>query len=622
MRTYLIKRILLMIPTIFGISLVVFVVINLAPGSPAAMQVSQAEGGSTISADQVASKETYQIFKKHFNLDKGILWNTYPWLTRERVNRRVQDWIEGKAKEKIAASDALVDYGEYAIPHVISILEEEREKGEALDPESEAGKANRNKRRHLIFLLAQNALIDIDKVERPEGRDYTEDQKAQMELNKEFRVENTLYRNRVLPEKHTPAQADRLENLWILWYHGHEGQFGKPVEIPAPEIDAAFEEAEAAGTHRALREGGKALGRAHGQAAESIVHWVRAREADLPAATEFGAYALAAMVPLPGDPLEEEEKDHRYWVKSLIVWEGSHPERVARVRERWEKWWGGREEEFEKDGIEKITTGVLDTRFAHYWRNLAVLDFGESLQYKGKRVIDLIKTRLKVSVTFALLSFLIAYTVAIPIGVFSAVWKDSIPDRITTIVLFALYSLPSFFTGVILLQVFTIGKPYKFFPTSGFQGPLAHTYPVLDYLLDVGWHLVLPVLCLSYASFAALSRYMRGGLLEVIRSDYIRTARAKGLSERVVILKHALRNGVIPILTMVGGILPALIGGSVIIEYIFNINGMGLLMIEAIFRRDYNVVMADSIIAGFLVLCGLLLTDILYVLVDPRISFE
>ncbi|MCU0724021.1 MAG: ABC transporter permease [Planctomycetes bacterium] len=215
-----------------------------------------------------------------------------------------------------------------------------------------------------------------------------------------------------------------------------------------------------------------------------------------------------------------------------------------------------------------------------------------------------------------------AQGLAIPIGVFSAVWKDSAFDRVVTVLLFIDYSLPHFFTALLLLLFFTIGKPLQWFPTSNFQGPEAHALPTLAYMMDVAWHLVLPVAVLSSGSFAALSRYMRAGLLEVIRSDYIRTARAKGLSEWVVIMKHGLRNGLIPILTMVGNILPAMIGGSVIIEYIFNIPGMGLLMIEAIFGRDYNLVMADAMIAGFLVLCGILVTDILYVLVDPRISFD
>ena len=143
-----------------------------------------------------------------------------------------------------------------------------------------------------------------------------------------------------------------------------------------------------------------------------------------------------------------------------------------------------------------------------------------------------------------------------------------------------------------------------------------------SWLLDRLWHLVLPVLCLTYAGLAYVSRQMRAGMLETIRQDYIRTARAKGLSENVVVFKHALRNSLIPVVTLLGLLLPAMLGGSVIIESIFTINGMGKLGFEAILSRDYPVVMAISTIAAFLTLVGLLISDILYAVVNPTISLE
>ncbi len=144
----------------------------------------------------------------------------------------------------------------------------------------------------------------------------------------------------------------------------------------------------------------------------------------------------------------------------------------------------------------------------------------------------------------------------------------------------------------------------------------------LQQIGDVAWHLALPILCLTYGSLAALSRYMRTGLLDVIRSDYVRTARAKGLPELQVIGKHALRNGLLPILTLLAGLLPAVLGGSVIIEYIFGIPGMGLWTIDSIYQRDYNVIMAVQLFSTVLVLVGILLTDLSYALVDPRIRYE
>ena len=139
---------------------------------------------------------------------------------------------------------------------------------------------------------------------------------------------------------------------------------------------------------------------------------------------------------------------------------------------------------------------------------------------------------------------------------------------------------------------------------------------------DLVWHAILPVLCLTYPGLAAISRYSRSGMMEVVRQDYIRTARAKGLSEGAVIYKHALRNGMIPILTLMATLLPAMISGSIIVEFIFSVQGMGQLAWEAVTRRDYNVIMAVSTISAMLTLVGIMLSDILYVLVDPRISFE
>ncbi|HWP84372.1 MAG TPA: ABC transporter permease, partial [Terriglobia bacterium] len=163
---------------------------------------------------------------------------------------------------------------------------------------------------------------------------------------------------------------------------------------------------------------------------------------------------------------------------------------------------------------------------------------------------------------------------------------------------------------------------WRLFPISGISSLDAEQLPFWAWLKDRVWHLVLPVFCLTYGGLAYISRQMRAGMLETIRQDYIRTARAKGLSEKVVVFKHALRNSLIPIITLMADLLPALLGGSVIIESIFTIPGMGLLGFEAILSRDYPVVMAISTIAAFLTLIGLLLADLCYALVNPTISLE
>jgi peptide/nickel transport system permease protein len=167
------------------------------------------------------------------------------------------------------------------------------------------------------------------------------------------------------------------------------------------------------------------------------------------------------------------------------------------------------------------------------------------------------------------------------------------------------------------------GPTFKnWFPPAGLSSNFADSLPFFPWLGDRLWHLVLPVICLSYAEFAYLTKQVRAGMLDNLRADYIRTARAKGLGNWAVTFRHAFRNSVIPVITIMATLLPAMIGGSVIIESIFSIPGMGRLAFEAITTRDYNVVMAVATIAGVLNLAGLLLADITYAIADPRITFE
>ncbi|HOZ46125.1 MAG TPA: ABC transporter permease, partial [Candidatus Hydrogenedentes bacterium] len=162
----------------------------------------------------------------------------------------------------------------------------------------------------------------------------------------------------------------------------------------------------------------------------------------------------------------------------------------------------------------------------------------------------------------------------------------------------------------------------NWFPVYGVSSVGAEDLPWYRWLADRSWHLVLPVFCLSYGGLAGLSRYARGGMLDTIRQDYIRTARAYGFSEKVVVFKYAMRNSLIPIITLLATLLPGLIGGSVIIESIFSIPGMGRLGFEAVLSRDYPLIMGIMSVSAFLTLIGLILSDILYAIADPRISFE
>jgi len=252
---------------------------------------------------------------------------------------------------------------------------------------------------------------------------------------------------------------------------------------------------------------------------------------------------------------------------------------------------------------------------------MCVLDFGTS--FKDRRPVrDKILEALPVTIQINVISILLVYLFSVPIGVYSATHQRSWGDAIVTVFLFLLYSLPSFWVAMLLIYFLGSGHPLSWFPIYGLNSLETDGMTWGQYALDRLWHLVLPVFCLTYGSLAAVAQFMRSGMIDVIRQDYIRTARAYGFGEKVVIFKYAMRNSLIPIVTLLATLLPALIGGSVIVENIFSIPGMGRLSFEAVLSRDYPTVMGILTISALLTLIGLILSDILYALTDPRIKFE
>ena len=259
-------------------------------------------------------------------------------------------------------------------------------------------------------------------------------------------------------------------------------------------------------------------------------------------------------------------------------------------------------------------------QYAIWMGRVTRLDFADSIKHH-RPVIDLIKERLPITLTLNLISFVIIYAISIPMGILSAVGRKKFLDRAGSAMLLMLWSLPSMWVGQMLIG-YLCGPPLNWFSPAGLSSNDADQFPFFQWLADRLWHLVLPVFCLTYAGFAYLTKQVRAGMLDNLRADYVRTARAKGLSNWAVIFHHAFRNSVIPIITILATLLPAMFGGSVIIERIFSVSGMGLLAFEAVTTRDYNVVMGVATIAGVLNLFGLLMADIAYAMVDPRISFE
>ena len=263
----------------------------------------------------------------------------------------------------------------------------------------------------------------------------------------------------------------------------------------------------------------------------------------------------------------------------------------------------------------------LYVQYGVWLKNLARLDFGGS--FKDRRPVwEKIAERLPVTVKLEFFAILLVYIVAIPLGIYSATHRNSFGDQLTTLAAFVLFAIPLIWAATMAL-VFICGGDFLYlFPPGGLTSiDYASDWPLRQRIKDQTWHLFLPVVLLSYAGFAGLSRYMRSSLLEVLSQDFVQVARAKGLPERVVILKHAVRNSLIPQVTILAELLPGLIGGSVIIETVFSIPGMGQLGFDAVLARDYPVVLALLTVSALLTLIGILLSDILLAAVDPRIAF-
>ena len=484
MFAYVIKRILLMIPTFAAISLVIFVVLNFAPGTPGGQMQTGEGGGAQDASTAGEQRESYRIFKEQFNLDKPVLLNTRYELGRSEIETSLRHILNENGDVapalRIQAQEDIENWGRYAVPGLMDILQD------ASAPAS------------LRALASQRLTF------------------------------NAQIQNKMVYQKNL-SDEERTEVKRIAKANGQVRAWSFSTEDPA--------------------------------------------------------------------------------------------EKVEQTTSDWSAWYEANAADWTYDSTDKLSILLLDTRFAKYWENLAKLNFGVS--HVDKRpVLNKVFSKLKYSITLSISAVIIIYSISLPLGIWSSIRQNTTADRVVTTFLFMLYSLPSFFVAVFLLNLLTRGTPLQIFPTSGFESLDTSQMTALEHIKDVAWHVILPIFCMSYAALAAISRYARSGLLDVIRSDYVRTARAKGLPESIVILKHAARNGMIPILTLLASLLPALIGGSVVIEVVFGIPGMGSYLFESINVRDYNAVMAVLLISSALTLLGMLISDLSYALVDPRITFE
>jgi microcin C transport system permease protein len=263
----------------------------------------------------------------------------------------------------------------------------------------------------------------------------------------------------------------------------------------------------------------------------------------------------------------------------------------------------------------------MHIRYLIWLKNIALLDFGYSHTF-GRPVVDVIKSKFPVSVRYGIASLIITYLVCIPLGIAKAV-KDGTPfDNVSSILVFVLYSVPSFMLAILLIVFFAGGRYLDWFPMGGLESLDADKLEFWARVRDQLWHMVMPLICYVIGSFATLTVLMKNSIIEEINKDYVRTARAKGVRERVVLMRHALRNALIPLATGVGGNIGVIFTGSLLLEQIFNLDGFGKLFYDAALQRDYPVMLAEVIIGAVILQAGQFISDMTYTMIDPRMSLE
>jgi peptide/nickel transport system permease protein len=256
----------------------------------------------------------------------------------------------------------------------------------------------------------------------------------------------------------------------------------------------------------------------------------------------------------------------------------------------------------------------LPIQFANYVGHVITLDFGKSYYYH-RDVLSVIADRLPNSLQLSIAALIVGLAIGVPLGVFAALMRGRLPDHIIRLVSVGGHAVPTFWFG--LLFVLVIGVQLRLLPV-GSMNDIGKEGDLVDRLR----HMIGPVITLALAGISNYPRFVRTELLEVLSQDYVRTAHAKGLRQRVVVVRHALRNALIPLVTSLGGILTILIGGAVVVEQIFNWPGLGRLFFEALVNKDFPIVQANVVVGSSLLLLSYILRDVTYAIVDPRIKLK
>jgi peptide/nickel transport system permease protein len=641
---YVLKRLVAMLPTLIGITMITFLIISLAPGDPVQSTFQQggtgmdaSEGGGSGDQDRLADavkakKQLLGIMAK----DLAVL--TWPTggstgdepMPIDPTGRLVKTDEWPRDLELSADGKTLVLVGDDRKVRVLNLDGEERANWIAHDNKVWSVAVSQDgKRIATADRTGEIALFSLD------GRELGRLKGAGLP------VRDLLF----LADNRLLAASDS----GVIWRlsadakreHTFEGHV---AGVYALEFSGVAEQFWSGGVDRIMREwdpvNGKLLQQVenHGQAINDI-----ARSAD------GGTVATACddknirVFPTEGNILGEPRVCTGHWKQATsvaisadgkTVYGGSRDETVrswdatdCRPRSLASTTTGRIHDLLLMPNGTLLSTGdtwrkvPMVIRYLKWAKRLVLLDFGRSF-VDDEPVIEMLAKALPITIGLNVLAIFIIYGISLPIGIYGAIKRAQLFDNASSLILFILYSVPNFWLATLFIMFFSSAQNFNILPSGGLHSPNHQDLTYFAWLWDWFLHLILPVTVMVYAGFASLSRYVRTSMLEVLSQDYVRTARAKGLVERVVVLKHAFRNALIVIVTLVANLLPKLIGGSVIVEYIFSINGMGKLGFDAILSRDYPVIMAITTFSAVLTLAGILVSDLLYSVVDPRVTVE
>ncbi|HEY3964880.1 MAG TPA: ABC transporter permease subunit [Planctomycetaceae bacterium] len=601
MWTYIIRRLLLMIPTLFGVTVVSFCIMQLAPGDPLMMQLGA--GGSAGQSTQ--TREAFLIQKRDLKLDKPLLLNRNYFRDYTEPVRIAAHYLSLSVEEIRAEIPALAQ----ANPTAEDVARREFLRSLKI-PEFDSSLPDADQYESLARKIQAWVQVDCEDTGLngvPEAIALLK--RSDTPLRERIGAIRCLNRMVIDPFVFTyssqprEAETPRVVSGWKEWWLKNEKTF-PPLDPDRKEI---LEQQFATLVAEPDR----------GVLFEKLQEASYDRD-DLP----FFAHKL-----LDGGTLPER------FVASIVLklfvsvplkldvpLDASAAE-VADVAANWKLHYDSQQAEYRPSLTTRCLRLFTDTQYAHMVTRLATFNFGRSTLATREPVSERLWSAVKVSAPLMIAAQILIYLIAVPLGVICAVRRGRLADNLISLVLFMLYSLPSFIAGMLFLMTLCFGKPFKVFPAMSLHSEGADDLSWVPWLADYAWHTVLPIVCLSLFSLAGLAMYSRSSLLDVISQDYVRTARAKGVREVFVILKHALRNGLIPIITLFSSFLPAMLGGSVLVEFLFGIPGMGRLSWVSIEQKDFPTLMALIYVDAIVVMFSILLSDLLYVAADPRISF-